>query len=90
MQESKREERKKLADEDAQIKIKKLEEQAYSLQRQVATQKQVVHILILITKLFTTCINSNLLSYKYFKINSFKIKLLSMIKNDCNFSTIIQ
>ncbi|XP_058803984.1 E3 ubiquitin-protein ligase Bre1 isoform X1 [Phymastichus coffea] len=36
----KREERKKLADEDAQIKIKKLEEQAYSLQRQVATQKQ--------------------------------------------------
>ena len=42
LQESKREERKKLADEDAQIKIKKLEEQAYSLQRQVATQKQVV------------------------------------------------
>ena len=40
-QESKREERKKLADEDAQIKIKKLEEQAYTLQRQVASQKQV-------------------------------------------------
>ncbi|XP_015514914.1 E3 ubiquitin-protein ligase Bre1 isoform X2 [Neodiprion pinetum] len=39
-QESKREERKKLADEDAQIKIKKLEEQAYTLQRQVASQKQ--------------------------------------------------
>ncbi|OAD60192.1 E3 ubiquitin-protein ligase Bre1 [Eufriesea mexicana] len=38
--ESKREERKKLADEDAQIKIKKLEEQAYTLQRQVASQKQ--------------------------------------------------
>lgn len=43
MQESKREERKKLADEDAQIKIKKLEEQAYTLQRQVACQKQVDH-----------------------------------------------
>lgn len=41
IQESKREERKKLADEDAQIKIKKLEEQAYTLQRQVASQKQV-------------------------------------------------
>ncbi|XP_058803987.1 E3 ubiquitin-protein ligase Bre1 isoform X4 [Phymastichus coffea] len=40
IQDGKREERKKLADEDAQIKIKKLEEQAYSLQRQVATQKQ--------------------------------------------------
>lgn len=40
-QESKREERKKLADEDAQIKIKKLEDQAYTLQRQVACQKQV-------------------------------------------------
>ncbi|XP_033185082.1 E3 ubiquitin-protein ligase Bre1 isoform X1 [Bombus vosnesenskii] len=40
IQESKREERKKLADEDAQIKIKKLEEQAYTLQRQVASQKQ--------------------------------------------------
>lgn len=40
IQENKREERKKLADEDAQIKIKKLEEQAFTLQRQVASQKQ--------------------------------------------------
>ncbi|XP_044003276.1 E3 ubiquitin-protein ligase Bre1 isoform X1 [Aphidius gifuensis] len=40
LQENKREERKKLADEDAQIKIKKLEEQTYTLQRQVASQKQ--------------------------------------------------
>ncbi|KAK0158885.1 hypothetical protein PV328_009825 [Microctonus aethiopoides] len=40
IQENKREERKKLADEDAQIKIKKLEEQTYTLQRQVASQKQ--------------------------------------------------
>lgn len=46
MQESKREERKKLADEDAQIKIKKLEEQTYTLQRQVACQKQVDHTLV--------------------------------------------
>lgn len=49
MQESKREERKKLADEDAQIKIKKLEEQAYTLQRQVACQKQVLYVSALIT-----------------------------------------
>ncbi|XP_014299475.2 E3 ubiquitin-protein ligase Bre1 isoform X2 [Microplitis demolitor] len=41
IQENKREERTKLADEDAQIKIKKLEEQAYNLQKQVASQKQV-------------------------------------------------
>ena len=41
LKESKREERKKLADEDAQMKIKKLEEQTYSLQKQVASQKQV-------------------------------------------------
>lgn len=47
LQESKREERKKLADEDAQIKIKKLEEQAYTLQRQVACQKQVDHLFFL-------------------------------------------
>ncbi|XP_022207571.2 E3 ubiquitin-protein ligase Bre1 [Nilaparvata lugens] len=42
MQESKREERKKLADEDALRKIKHLEEQAYQLQKQVATHKQGV------------------------------------------------
>ena len=46
MQESKREERKKLADEDAQMKIKKLEEQTYSLQKQVASQKQVDRVFI--------------------------------------------
>lgn len=40
VQESKREERKKLADEDALRKIKHLEEQAYQLQKQVATHKQ--------------------------------------------------
>ena len=37
--ESKREERKKLADEDALRKIKQLEEQKYELQKQVASQK---------------------------------------------------
>ncbi|XP_014280256.1 E3 ubiquitin-protein ligase Bre1 isoform X2 [Halyomorpha halys] len=42
VQESKREERKKLADEDALRKIKHLEEQAYQLQKQVATHKQGV------------------------------------------------
>ncbi|XP_075220361.1 E3 ubiquitin-protein ligase Bre1 [Lycorma delicatula] len=42
IQESKREERKKLADEDALRKIKHLEEQAYQLQKQVATHKQGV------------------------------------------------
>lgn len=42
LQESKREERKKLADEDALRKIKHLEEQAYQLQKQVATHKQGV------------------------------------------------
>lgn len=40
-QESKREERKKLADEDALRKIKQLEEQKYELQKQVASQKPV-------------------------------------------------
>lgn len=40
-QESKREERKKLADEDAMRKIKQLEEQKYELQKQVANQKPV-------------------------------------------------
>lgn len=40
-QESKREERKKLADEDALRKIKQLEEQKYELQKQVANQKPV-------------------------------------------------
>ncbi|PSN50248.1 E3 ubiquitin-protein ligase Bre1 [Blattella germanica] len=40
-QENKREERKKLCDEDAMRKIKQLEEQAYQLQKQVASQKQV-------------------------------------------------
>nr|CAD7404755.1 unnamed protein product [Timema poppensis] len=38
---NKREDRKKLCDEDAMRKIKQLEEQAYQLQKQVATQKQV-------------------------------------------------
>ncbi|XP_014245185.1 E3 ubiquitin-protein ligase Bre1 isoform X2 [Cimex lectularius] len=38
--ESKREERKKMADEDALRKIKHLEEQAYQLQKQVSTHKQ--------------------------------------------------
>lgn len=38
-QESKREERKKLADEDALRKIKQLEEQKYELQKQVANHK---------------------------------------------------
>lgn len=38
-QESKREERKKLADEDAMRKIKQLEEQKYELQKQVANHK---------------------------------------------------
>lgn len=41
LQESKREERKKLADEDALRKIKQLEEQKYELQKQVANQKPV-------------------------------------------------
>ena len=45
-QESKREERKKLADEDALRKIKHLEEQAYQLQKQVATHKQARIILM--------------------------------------------
>lgn len=39
IQESKREERKKLVDEDAQRKIKMLEDQIYELQKQVANQK---------------------------------------------------
>lgn len=39
LQESKREERKKLADEDAMRKIKQLEEQKYELQKQVANHK---------------------------------------------------
>lgn len=39
--ESKREERKKMADEDAMRKIKHLEEQHYLMQKQVATHKQV-------------------------------------------------
>ncbi|BES97273.1 RING [Nesidiocoris tenuis] len=38
--ESKREERKKMADEDAMRKIKHLEEQHYLMQKQVATHKQ--------------------------------------------------
>lgn len=41
LQESKREERKKLADEEAIRKIKQLEESVHQLQRQVAVQKQV-------------------------------------------------
>lgn len=41
LQESKREERKKLADEEAIRKIKQLEETVHQLQRQVAAQKQV-------------------------------------------------
>lgn len=40
-QEGKREERKKLADEDALRKIKQLEEHIVQLQKQVATHKQV-------------------------------------------------
>ncbi|KAF5279193.1 hypothetical protein FQR65_LT03440 [Abscondita terminalis] len=40
-QESKREERKKLADEEAIRKIKQLEEQKYELQKQVQSQKPV-------------------------------------------------
>ncbi|XP_050714768.1 E3 ubiquitin-protein ligase Bre1-like isoform X3 [Eriocheir sinensis] len=40
LQESKREERKKLADEEAIRKIKQLEESVHQLQRQVAVQKQ--------------------------------------------------
>lgn len=40
LQESKREDRKKLADEEALKKIKQLEEQKYELQKQVQTQKQ--------------------------------------------------
>ncbi|XP_055376893.1 E3 ubiquitin-protein ligase Bre1 [Condylostylus longicornis] len=39
IQESKREDRKKLADEEAMKKIKQLEEQKYELQKQVANQK---------------------------------------------------
>ena len=41
LQESKREDRKKLADEDAMRKIRQLEDQAYQLQKQLATHKQV-------------------------------------------------
>lgn len=41
LQEGKREERKKLADEDALRKIKQLEEHIVQLQKQVATHKQV-------------------------------------------------
>lgn len=41
LQESKREERKKLADEEAIRKIKQLEDSVHQLQRQVAVQKQV-------------------------------------------------
>lgn len=41
IQEGKREERKKLADEDALRKIKQLEEHIVQLQKQVATHKQV-------------------------------------------------
>lgn len=63
-QESKREERKKLADEDAQIKIKKLEEQTYTLQRQVASQKQVDHNFhAFIKTLYSACIATNLHLY---------------------------
>ena len=40
MQESKREERKKLADEEAIRKIKQLDESVHSLHKQVAAQKQ--------------------------------------------------
>ncbi|ETN64741.1 E3 ubiquitin-protein ligase Bre1 [Anopheles darlingi] len=40
LQESKREDRKKLADEEALRKIKQLEEQKYELQKQVQNQKQ--------------------------------------------------
>ncbi len=43
-QESKREDRKKLADEDAMRKIKQLEDQGYQLQKQLATHKQVFKI----------------------------------------------
>lgn len=43
-QENKREERKKLCDEDAMRKIKQLEDQGYLLQKQVASQKQVKNI----------------------------------------------
>ena len=41
LQESKREERKKLADEEAIRKIKQLDDSVHQLQRQVAVQKQV-------------------------------------------------
>lgn len=41
LQEGKREERKKLADEDALRKIKQLEEHIIQLQKQVAIHKQV-------------------------------------------------
>lgn len=41
LQDSKRDERKKLADEEAMRKIKQLEDQTHQLQRQVATHKQV-------------------------------------------------
>lgn len=41
IQDSKREERKKLADEEALRKIKQLEEQKYELQKQIANQKPV-------------------------------------------------
>ncbi|KAB7508120.1 E3 ubiquitin-protein ligase Bre1 [Armadillidium nasatum] len=46
LQESKREERKKLADEEAIRKIKMLDEMVHSLQRQVAAQKQEEEALI--------------------------------------------
>lgn len=41
MQETERKERKKLAEEDALRKIKKLEENIQDLQKNLATQKQV-------------------------------------------------
>lgn len=41
LQDNKRDERKKLADEEAMRKIKQLEEQTNQLQKQVATHKQV-------------------------------------------------
>lgn len=43
MQESKREERKKLADEEALRKIKQLEEQKYELQKQLANYRAMDH-----------------------------------------------
>ncbi|CAL8081685.1 unnamed protein product [Orchesella dallaii] len=46
LQENKKEERKKLADEDAMKRIKTLEEQVHALQRQVTAQKQEEEALI--------------------------------------------